>query len=200
MATSVSATGARRVRHRSLVSIWAITLLLPWPLGRFRWSAHAVAPWPRGAEQSEHDADDSRGAQPCGRAQTIGARHRLLHSFLRKLQRAVSFPKARRFTNSGNLRPGLARTSLHLHVFLPSSRGAAARRTHRKRAGAFHGAGSISRGGSPVVGQRRWLELLSRSMDRRSHRQLSGAPFCRQPKERQSFFAWLAHALPPAPG
>src|SRR5258707_421189 len=47
MATSVSAIGARRGRHRSLVSIWAITLLLPWPLGCIRWRCTPIACWSR---------------------------------------------------------------------------------------------------------------------------------------------------------
>src|SRR6202023_438140 len=100
------------------------------PFSSFRFSAHTVASRPRGPSRLEFDADHPRGAESRGRAQATGPRYRLLHPLLRKLQRAVSIPEAWRIANSGNFRPGLARTPLHLHILLSSSRGPPACRTN----------------------------------------------------------------------
>src|SRR6202030_1485369 len=138
-------------------------------------------------------------AESRGRPQRPRPRDRFVHSFLRNVKRTVSLPKTRRLANPRRLRARLARLAVSFHLFVPAARGAAPRGSHREWARAFHRARSLSRSGPPMVGQRGRLESLPRSVDRRSHRQLSGVALCRQPEERQSLSSRVARTLSPAP-
>ncbi len=130
------------------------------------------------------------------RVKRTRTRNRRIHSLLRKSQWPISISKIECFSNSRNVRPRLAGTSLSIHVLVSPCGSAASRRPLSLGPGAFLRTRPLPRSSAPMVGQCRRLGFVSRSVDRRSNGQLSRAALRRQTEaRRRSLASHVAHAL-----